>query len=38
MEKFLEKFSDVGLLYKIIFLIITVLGLHIQFLSAYMGI
>lgn len=37
MEKLLEKFSDTGLLFKIIFLSIAILGFHIQFLSAYMG-
>lgn len=37
MEKIIDKFSDTSLMYKIIFLSIAVLGIHIQFLSAYMG-
>jgi hypothetical protein len=37
MEKVISKFADPALLYKIIFLLIGVLGVHIKFLSSYMG-
>jgi hypothetical protein len=38
MEKLIEKFSDQGLLFKIIVASVTVLALHVHFLSAYMGL
>jgi hypothetical protein len=37
MEKVLNKFSNPGWLYKVILGAMAVLGLHIQFLSSYMG-
>jgi hypothetical protein len=37
MEKFIQKFSDSGLLFKIILSAILALALHVHFLSAYMG-
>jgi hypothetical protein len=37
MEKVLNKFSSPVWLMKIVFLLMTVLGVHIKFLSSYMG-
>lgn len=37
MEKVLNKFSSPVWLMKIVFLLMAVLGVHIKFLSSYMG-
>jgi len=37
MEKMIEKFSNPNLMFRIIITAIAMLGLHIKYLSSYMG-
>jgi hypothetical protein len=37
MEKVIEKFSNQDWFFRIIFVVIVVLTLHVQFFSSYMG-
>jgi hypothetical protein len=38
MEKMLQKFSNQDWFFRIIFVVIVVLTLHVQFFSSFMGI
>lgn len=37
MEKMIEKFSNSDWVFRIIFFAITMLSLHVKYLSSYMG-